>query len=303
MIDAPFFSVVIPLYNRAEIIVETVRSVLSQTWQDFEVIVVDDGSADHPEQAMATITDPRVRLIRQENSGGSIARNTGIEAARGQYIAFLDSDDSFLPEKLARAAAACKATQVEVYYNYAKVDRGQGVYGIKPNRPLAVGERVDEFLFCAGETMQTSTLVVRADIARKVMFTPRLAKGQDLDFVVRLEHAGARFEVIPEALTVWTDATYQGRVSHKRHGETLRKWIESVRGIISPAAYYGFLANVLSFEIAKDRPFAALRMIVMGPLRGRTPPKRMLHSLARAFVPRGFYRRLVDLILSKKTKA
>lgn len=94
-----FVSVIIPTYNRAYCVVEAIESVLGQTFQDFELIVVDDGSTDATAEVLAPYVD-RIRYIYQKNAGVSAARNTGIRAARGQWIAFLDSDDVWLPEKL-----------------------------------------------------------------------------------------------------------------------------------------------------------------------------------------------------------
>lgn len=93
-------SVIIPAYNAMVYLPETMKSVLKQTYDDFEVIVVNDGSSDQTEQWVSQITDPRVRLICQRNQGSSAARNTGINQARGEYIAFLDADDLWEPTKL-----------------------------------------------------------------------------------------------------------------------------------------------------------------------------------------------------------
>src|ERR1700744_4628044 len=91
----PFFSVIVPVFNRARQLDAALRSVLAQRCQDFEIIVVDDGSSDNPRATVETINDPRIRFIRQDNQGGGAARNTGINAARGRFVALLDSDDTF----------------------------------------------------------------------------------------------------------------------------------------------------------------------------------------------------------------
>lgn len=99
----PAISVVIPSYNRAHCIVAAIRSVLEQTCSDIEIIVVDDGSRDATRQAVRSITDPRLHyLAHSVNRGGNAARNTGIYAAQGDYIAFLDSDDRWAPQTLER---------------------------------------------------------------------------------------------------------------------------------------------------------------------------------------------------------
>src|SRR5581483_10971011 len=97
---APFFSVIIPVYNRAGALGAAIESVLAQSCQDFEIVVVDDGSKDDPRSVIDSFRDFRIRYIRQENQGGGVARNTAIDAARGAYIAPLDSDDVFLPHHL-----------------------------------------------------------------------------------------------------------------------------------------------------------------------------------------------------------
>ena len=96
----PKVSVVIPAYNAMTYLPETVESVLRQTFTDFEVLIIDDGSSDPVKQWTAQVVDPRVKLISQENQGLSGARNTGIAHAQGEYIAFLDADDLWKPTKL-----------------------------------------------------------------------------------------------------------------------------------------------------------------------------------------------------------
>ena len=94
------YSVVIPVYNKAPYIARTLTSVLAQNFDDYEIIVVDDGSTDDSMQKLRQVQSPKIRIIRQENQGVAVARNTGILAAQGEYIAFLDADDAWLPEYL-----------------------------------------------------------------------------------------------------------------------------------------------------------------------------------------------------------
>ena len=98
------FSVVIPTYNRASILPRAVRSVLAQTFDGFELVIVDDGSDDDTPEVVRSFADPRICFLRRENGGVSSARNAGAAVARGEYLVFLDSDDELLPEALARYA-------------------------------------------------------------------------------------------------------------------------------------------------------------------------------------------------------
>ena len=95
-------SVVLPVFNVERYVAESIQSVLAQTYQDFELVIVDDGSTDHSLSICQQFTDPRIRIVQQSNRGLAGARNTGIRHAIGEYIALLDSDDCFTPEKLQR---------------------------------------------------------------------------------------------------------------------------------------------------------------------------------------------------------
>lgn len=126
----PTVSVVLPTYNRAHLLPRAIQSVLDQTYTDFELIVVDDGSADDTPAVMEGYTDDRVRYIRYEpNRGANAARNVGIRAARAHFIAFQDSDDDWLPEKLERCMAVWEHAGPEVgvvYSGYWKYMDGEG---------------------------------------------------------------------------------------------------------------------------------------------------------------------------------
>ena len=295
---APFFSVVIPLYNRADIVGDTIRSVQAQDWQDFEIVVIDDGSRDNPAPVIEAIGDPRVRYIRQDNAGGGAARNHGIKAARGRYIAFLDSDDLFLPGKLSIMAQALKDDDGRtVLYSRMKVDRGVDRYWIRPDRGIRDGEDVGEYLFCANQFMQTSTMVVPSDMARKVLFDPALKKGQDLDFCVRLQGAGARFKMIDEPLTVWLDATEDGRTSYVRGYETSLDWLDRCGHMLTDRARRGYRATVLAYHMAPVRPVAALRDLVIGMFAGGVPPRVVARQILRSYLPKPLYRSLVNLFV------
>lgn len=119
------FSVIIPLYNKAPCIERAIRSILRQTHQDFEIIVVNDGSTDNGREIVETIHDSRIRLINQSNQGVSVARNRGTEEAKFDWVAFLDADDEWLPEYL---------RQIQVVINNFP-DCGAYATGVQTIRP------------------------------------------------------------------------------------------------------------------------------------------------------------------------
>ena len=102
----PAFSVIIPTYNRADFLPRAIQSILKQTFRDFELIIVDDGSTDNTEEVVGGISNARVRYFYQQNRGVSAARNFGATLSKGQYTTFLDSDDEVLPEWLQHFADA-----------------------------------------------------------------------------------------------------------------------------------------------------------------------------------------------------
>lgn len=120
---SPLVSVIIPTYNRAHLIDRPIRSVLTQTFQDFELLLVDDGSADRTEEAVRKVGDPRVRYIAQPcNAGVSAARNRGLRESCGEFVAFLDSDDEWLPEKLERQVEQFRQAPEKVGLIYTSVE-------------------------------------------------------------------------------------------------------------------------------------------------------------------------------------
>jgi glycosyltransferase involved in cell wall biosynthesis len=134
-------TVVVPLYNKAPYVSRCLNSVLSQTYRDFEIIVVDDGSTDHSAQIVGGLSMPGLRLVRQANAGPGAARNRGLREARGEYVAFLDADDEWLPEYLARGVHALdEAPQAAATTScYLESPRGRSAAGLWRQRGIQAG--------------------------------------------------------------------------------------------------------------------------------------------------------------------
>jgi len=290
----PFFSVVIPVYNRGSLIRETLDSVRNQTHQDFEIIAVDDGSTDNSCQVIESLGDPRIRLIRQKNAGAQAARNAGIDAANGRYVALLDSDDLFVLEKLARVRQVLDAGDFDVVYSSFLVDRGVGRYMIRPTRPLRPAEDVGEYLFVHSGRIQTSAIVVRTGVARKVRFLPGLRRGQDYDFALRLHHEGVRAHFIDEPLYVWNDKTRANRVSLGPLRRHMEEWFEKSSSMMTQRARIGYRASVLSYELGWSKPFAVASYLAGGVFRAGIPLRNACQMALRAYLPAPAYRAIIS---------
>ena len=299
---APLFSVIVPVYNRAHILGRALKSVLDQQCQDFEIIVVDDGSTDSPELVVAGFLDPRVKFITQTNRGGSAARNAGIRAASGRFVAFLDSDDWFLPHHLAVMRVHLLSAEDErlVCYTPMIVNRGNGVSYSKPSRPLAEGEHMATYLMSDRGFVPTSTLVLTKVCASKVLYDERLPFGQDTDFALRLFLAGCRFEMIKAPGAVLEDAPDPTRVSRGRRAAQVTNWLEELRGSIPPAAYHGYRGWHIAKSVAQEKPVLALALFARAAFRRSYRLKIAIVVLSQIIVPPSIYRNLADKIIASR---
>jgi len=300
----PLFSIIIPVYNRSDCILPTLNSVIEQTYSDYECLIIDDGSADSEalKQVITNLNDNRFKYIWQKNGGGGSARNTGILAAQGKYIAFLDSDDLFLPEKLEICLQNLNNNPLQAVYSFMYVDRGVKKKWVRPNRAIKKGEDMGEYLFVQNEFIQTSTIVMHAQTAKNVLFDPSLRKGQDLDFCLRLHKEGVYFAVVEHPLTVWVDQTEEGRTSRTNGYEAPLLWLEKSRYLLTPSAELGYRATVLFYYMAKDKPLTAIKDLLKGWLIAGVPTRVIARQFLRGFLPKKLYRSLVDAFVKKAGK-
>jgi glycosyltransferase involved in cell wall biosynthesis len=200
--DIPRISVIITTYNRAEMLPRAVNSVLAQTYRDHEIIIVDDYSTDHTQQVIAGFTDSRIRSFRHRHNRKQAASiNTGIAKARGEYIAFLDDDDEWLPSKLERQAALLDSSPPKVGLVYGWLDEVNSSTGITtPSYRSTMEGDVFDNLLALEIPSPTSTLLVRLSAAREVNgFDTRLRRHIDNDFICRVSqryHLAALPEVV-----------------------------------------------------------------------------------------------------------
>ena len=200
-------SVVIPTYDRPRSLERAIESVLAQTYEDFECIIIDDASTEDIRSVVEKYADPRLTYrVHEYNRGGSAARNTGIDAAEGKYIAFLDSDDAWLPEKLERQTACIEARSDEwvgIYCLYETTsDRSwerlrRLIDTLLPGGPHRMDglegghELIRELLLDNIPFGGTSTLMIRTDALRSISkFDESFRRNQDRELLMKLLQVG-----------------------------------------------------------------------------------------------------------------
>lgn len=214
--STPLVSVVVPTYDHGEQVGGAVDSVLAQTVSDLELVVVDDGSTDGTADRLGEYTDERIEVVRHpENRGVSAARNTGLEAATGEYVAFLDADDRWAPAKLERQVERLRAGPDDAVAAYCNVRRRRDD-AVKQAAEHLFAERVGhegrEDLLPAVFAMEVavhfgSTGIVRRAATADLRFDEGLAVLEDLDYLVRVLGRG-RLVHLDEALVTLTETGY-----------------------------------------------------------------------------------------------
>lgn len=197
-------SVIIPAYNAMRYLPETLESVLNQTFKDFEVIVVNDGSSDETEQWVGRVSDSRVRLISQANQGASKARNTGIANARGEYIAFLDADDLWAPTKLEKQVALLDSHEkAGLVYTWVESIDQNGVSRGRILQPSAEGQIWETLLLHNVVECGSTPLVRRSCFDRVGLFDERLTNVEDRDMWLQIAAHHYDFLVVKEPLVYY----------------------------------------------------------------------------------------------------
>lgn len=298
----PFFSIVIPVYNRAASIKKVIDSCIDQSYSDFEVIIVDDGSRDDLKNVVNKIDDRRIRYIYQKNSGGAAARNKGIIESKGRFVAFLDSDDQFVKDKLLKVFKSIEELPPQnlVVFSSIFVDRGVGKYWIKPPRAIFTNERVSDYVMADRGFLQTSTLVIEAELAKKTLFQVGLPFGQDTDFAVRLEKNHAIFQMLEEPLVIWSDTAADDRVSNGKDYEPILAWLDSLKEFISPKAYFTYKGFHIARLARKRSIWLAYKLFFEAFFSGNISLKVAIISFLQITLSREQYRKLADQLVKIK---
>ena len=262
MIHTPKVTVIITTYNRANLLPRAVESVLAQTYTDYEIVIVDDCSSDNTQEVIAGFDDPRIRSFRHErNRGQSAAQNTGISTAKGQYVAFLDDDDEYLPVNLeARVHRLDKAScKVGLVYGWRdEVDDSTGE--VRPYIRQTLEGDLFEYLLGLNPFGGTLDIMVRLSLALEIEgFDESFDLGEDAHLIARIAQ---RYHValvpqiisrqhIKHGLMQKTDLTFEGNLAHAKFFR----------------AYLHFFAD--EFDRRPKAQASVLRRLVLSELRCR----------------------------------
>jgi glycosyltransferase involved in cell wall biosynthesis len=179
----PYFSIIIPTYNRAHLISKAIDSVIAQTYENWELIFVDDGSTDKTKELILSYQkkDERIRYIYQDNSERSVARNNGIDNANGQYICFLDSDDYYLPDHLFNLNQNISSEE-KIYYVGLLLEQKKML--VKRNElPVNGLKQFDQLCLAIIHSQQ---VCIPSKIAKEFKFNPQIRIAEDLELWVRM---------------------------------------------------------------------------------------------------------------------
>lgn len=219
----PFFSTIIPVYNRANLIAATLESVLNQTFADYEVIVVDDGSTDHTLDVLQRFGD-RITILQQPNEGPGAARNLGIHQAKGTYITFLDSDDLWFPWTLATYKRAIAQYHFPCFITGATIEFQDQPASLTIQPELLQAQPFKDYYAAWSQPLQLlpGNVAIRADALQEAgCFTSQWINGEDSDLWLKLGTANGFVSIQSPPV-----------LAYRRHGDTaISNLAKSVEGM------------------------------------------------------------------------
>lgn len=251
----PEISVIIPYYNNASTIGSTLRTVAQQEYAPLEVILVNDASPDwaQGEKIVNTFVDLPLNVIHHpENNNGSAARNTGIKNAKGEYLAFLDADDEWLPNHLSTYIKLLNANNNKDLFYCRSIIKTDGFDDlVMPENGLET-QNLSEYLFCNKGFIPTPSIFVSREMALSNLFNEDLIRHQDYDFLFRLNEKGIKFRF----------SEHIGVIVHWENNDTDKKggtwqyslnWAKQNRKFLTPKAYSYFMLKHVVYPQFKDK--------------------------------------------------
>ncbi len=209
----PFFSVIIPTYNRGTLLASAIKSVLEQTFISWELIIVDDGSTDNTRNVVASFNDNRIIYLYQTNSERSVARNYGISRAAGQYICFLDSDDCYFNDHLKHLYdAISRHNFIEGVFITGVVRSENGILTKVKHEPLQNHTNAVCFILLSEESIIPARVCIHSNILQQYKFNPNLHISEDAELFTRI---GAKYPFIQVPFHTVLYHLHESNTTHK----------------------------------------------------------------------------------------
>jgi glycosyltransferase involved in cell wall biosynthesis len=271
-------SVVIPTLDRPKLLLRAIDSVLRQTHREMEVIVVVDRPDPDTVSAVQSVSDPRLRLVvNPQRSTAAGARNVGVDHATGEWIAFLDDDDEWLPNKLERQIAFASGRPPALLSCLSRVETPTATY-VLPQLIFDNSRPIDEYLFDRRSlfgglgALQTSGYLLPRALFEKVRFNAE-SRHDDWELALRLsKQVGARVEIVPEVLVVLhCEEERPSLTARNASWSASLSWLESMRPILTRRAYSGFCLSVVGSRAAQERAYKALPDLLRLAFRNGSP--------------------------------
>jgi glycosyltransferase involved in cell wall biosynthesis len=270
-------SVVIPTLHRPKLVLRAIQSVLNQTYQDIEVIVVIDGPDEDTFAAVRSVKDPRLQVaINPRSLTAAGARNVGVDRATGEWIAFLDDDDEWLSSKLERQVAFASECGPALVSCLSRVVTPIATY-VWPGVIYDNSTPLDEYLFDRRSLfrglgfIQTSSYLLPRRLFNEVRFNVE-SPHDDWELILRLsKQIGIRIETVPEVLVLLYFEENRISLTSSTTWSASLNWLESIRPMITPRAYSGFCLGVVGSRAAQEGAYAAFLQLLYKAFRRGSP--------------------------------
>ena len=291
----PYFSVILPTYNRAHLLSKAIESMLAQTFTDWELLIVDDGSTDTTKELVAGYSDERIRYIYQENQERSVARNNGINQARGAYICFLDSDDYFLEKKLENLYVHIENSEekLSLFYDSVLIEDKS----IRVKQSIALIDKNESFQeFILMNTLFSQQISGPKTVFNQFKFNKDIRIGEDIELWCRIAKVYPFNPLVDSYQTVIVEHEERSinpkkTKAAKEHLSTL-KYIFSlnsskeislkVRSQLKSNSYF----NIAKYEMYNSRKFQAIIWVIKSILADRksNQTKHKIYCLTNLFL-------------------
>jgi len=258
----PWVTVIIPTHKRAKLLERAVASVVAQDFEDWELIVVSDGPDAESQAAVESLQDARIRFIEAPcKNDANAARNVGVSTARGEWCAFLDDDDEWLPKKLSTCRSFILAEGVtNGIVAHQTIKRTRHNEELMPRRLPDPNEPYPDYTFRRRELLHGEGLLLAISLMAPTSIWRRMPWGIDAkvwhecDWLVRATvEAGLPWHVLMEPLAIWHADETRPRMSNRGDRSTeCRKWVQRRRGLLTPEAYAACLLTVVTHETVCD---------------------------------------------------